>query len=74
MLLPDGGDHVSYEVPTVADESRRPPGEPLLHHESGLRYQEVESGVLRCLDLDEDAYLPEDLAVGDKTYDDYKGA
>ena len=27
--------------------------------ESGLRYKEVEQGVLRCLDLDEDAPLPE---------------
>jgi UDP-2-acetamido-3-amino-2,3-dideoxy-glucuronate N-acetyltransferase len=32
--------------------------------ESELRYQEVEPGVLRCLDLDEDAPLPTGLAVG----------
>ena len=31
--------------------------------ESGLRYREAQ-GVLRCLDLDEDAPLPADLAVG----------
>ena len=37
--------------------------------ESGLRYQEVEQGVLRCLDLDEDAPLPEVLAVGKVVYD-----
>jgi UDP-2-acetamido-3-amino-2,3-dideoxy-glucuronate N-acetyltransferase len=28
---------------------------------SGLRYREVEAGVLRCLDIDEDAALPEQL-------------
>ncbi len=30
--------------------------------ESGLRYKEIEKGRLICLDLDEDAPLPEDLA------------
>jgi UDP-2-acetamido-3-amino-2,3-dideoxy-glucuronate N-acetyltransferase len=42
--------------------------------ESGLRYKEVEPGLLRCLDLDEDEPLPEKLAVGDKCYDAYKKA
>jgi UDP-2-acetamido-3-amino-2,3-dideoxy-glucuronate N-acetyltransferase len=32
--------------------------------ESGLRYREVAPGVLRCLDLPEDAPLPADLALG----------
>lgn len=32
--------------------------------ESGLRYREVEPGVLRCLDLDEDAPLPRALRTG----------
>lgn len=36
--------------------------------ESGYRYQEVEPGVLRCLDLDEEAPLPADLSVGTKSY------
>ncbi|MBN1556397.1 MAG: N-acetyltransferase [Phycisphaerae bacterium] len=40
--------------------------------ESGFRYQEVEPGVLRCLDLDEESPLPEELAMGEKTYDEYK--
>ena len=44
--------------------------------ESGFRYQleETESGALhlRCLDLDEDAPLPEHLASGEKAYDDFK--
>ncbi|MCM2332406.1 MAG: N-acetyltransferase [Anaeromyxobacteraceae bacterium] len=40
--------------------------------ESGLRYKEVEPGVLRCLDLDEDAPLPPALAVGSVTYDAFK--
>ncbi|MGA8868374.1 MAG: Gfo/Idh/MocA family oxidoreductase, partial [Candidatus Sulfotelmatobacter sp.] len=36
--------------------------------ESGYRYQEVEPGVLRCLDLDEEAPLPAELTVGTKSY------
>jgi UDP-2-acetamido-3-amino-2,3-dideoxy-glucuronate N-acetyltransferase len=40
--------------------------------ESGLRYQEVEPGVLRCLDLDEDAQLPVELAVGTITHEEFK--
>jgi UDP-2-acetamido-3-amino-2,3-dideoxy-glucuronate N-acetyltransferase len=32
--------------------------------ESGFRYKEVEPGVIRCLDLDEDAPLPESHRVG----------
>ncbi len=40
--------------------------------ESGLRYQEAEPGVLRCLDLDEDAPLPAALAVGKVDYDSLK--
>lgn len=40
--------------------------------ESGLRYKEAEEGLLRCLDLDEDAPLPEELAVGKLQYDELK--
>ena len=40
--------------------------------ESGFRYKEVTPGVIRCLDLDEEAPLPDNLAVGAKTYDSYK--
>lgn len=40
--------------------------------ESGFRYREVSPGVLRCLDLDEEAPLPEDLSVGVRTYDEFK--
>jgi len=40
--------------------------------ESGYRYREVEPGVVRCLDLDEEAPLPPELAVGSKTYDEFK--
>ncbi len=36
--------------------------------ESGYRYKEVEPGVLRCLDLDEEAPLPAELSVGSKPY------
>lgn len=41
--------------------------------ESGLRYKEIEPGVLRCLDLSEDEPMPENLAVGNDFYDKYKG-
>ena len=41
--------------------------------ESGYRYKEVEPGVLRCLDLDEEAALPGALAVGAKSYKQFKG-
>lgn len=37
--------------------------------ESGLRYREIEPGTLRCLDLDEDAPLPEAMRVGSTPYD-----
>ena len=42
--------------------------------ESGLRYREVEPGVLRCLDLDEESPLPAEMTVGKTTYDDFKRA
>ena len=40
--------------------------------ESGLRYKEIEQGVFRCLDLDEDAALPSNLAVAKVVYDELK--
>lgn len=40
--------------------------------ESGFRYQENAEGQLRCLDLDEETPLPEELAEGEKSYDDFK--
>ncbi|UCH85790.1 MAG: N-acetyltransferase [Candidatus Latescibacterota bacterium] len=38
--------------------------------ESKLRYQETETGVLRCLDVGEDDPLPDDMKVGRVYYDD----
>jgi len=40
--------------------------------ESGFRYQVLESGDLRCLDLDEDLPLPPSLSRGTKAYEDFK--
>jgi UDP-2-acetamido-3-amino-2,3-dideoxy-glucuronate N-acetyltransferase len=40
----------------------------MLCPESGYRYKEVEPGILRCLDLDEESPLPADLSVGNKSY------
>lgn len=42
--------------------------------ESRLRYREIAPGVLRCLDLDEEAPLPAELAIGKEFYDDLKGS
>ncbi len=38
--------------------------------ESGLRYREVEPGVLRCLDFNEEHDLPAELRNGGRFYDD----
>ena len=40
--------------------------------ESGLRYREVEPGVVRCLDLGEDDPLAAELTVGKIPYRDWK--
>ena len=40
--------------------------------ESGYRYKENEPGILRCLDLDEEAPLPPDQSVGQKPYSEFK--
>jgi UDP-2-acetamido-3-amino-2,3-dideoxy-glucuronate N-acetyltransferase len=39
--------------------------------ESAFRYQ-LENNHVRCLDLDEEAPLPENLTLGEKTYDEFK--
>lgn len=44
----------------------------LICPESGLRYRETDSGTLRCLDLDEEAPLPAEMAVGKEFYDALK--
>ena len=41
--------------------------------ETNYRYQEVQPGTLRCLDLDEEAALPAELAKGGKSYKELKG-
>ena len=40
--------------------------------ESGYRYKEVEAGVLRCVDLDEDAPLPPEATTGRKSYRSFR--
>jgi UDP-2-acetamido-3-amino-2,3-dideoxy-glucuronate N-acetyltransferase len=40
--------------------------------ESGFRYMEAQPGVVRCLDLDEEAPLPPGLSAGTITYDEFK--
>jgi UDP-2-acetamido-3-amino-2,3-dideoxy-glucuronate N-acetyltransferase len=46
-------------------------GETARCAESGYRY-ELRQGVVHCLDLDEEAPLPADKAVGEKPYDAFK--
>ena len=38
--------------------------------ESGLKYREIQPGIIRCLDLDEEQPLPNNLASGTKLYDE----
>ena len=40
--------------------------------ESGHRYQETAPGVLQCLDLHDDAPLPETLRTGTRSYREWK--
>jgi UDP-2-acetamido-3-amino-2,3-dideoxy-glucuronate N-acetyltransferase len=40
--------------------------------ESKLRFREIEPGVVRCLDLDEEAPLPPELSVGHVRRSDLK--
>lgn len=40
--------------------------------ESGYRYKEVEPGVVRCLDLDEEQPLPPEQRLGQTSYDELK--
>jgi len=40
--------------------------------ETGFRYGETSPGVLRCLDLDEESSLPQELTVGTKPYAELK--
>jgi UDP-2-acetamido-3-amino-2,3-dideoxy-glucuronate N-acetyltransferase len=44
----------------------------MLCPESGFRYREVQPGIVRCLDLDENSPLPAGLNVGSRTYDEFK--
>ena len=44
----------------------------MLCPESGFRYREAQPGVLRCLDLDEEAPLPPEQASGRVAYEDVK--
>ena len=52
----------------------QPPGADgiMVCPESGYRYKEIEPGVVRCLDLDEDAPLPAELSKGTKSYKQLK--
>ncbi|NNE92143.1 MAG: N-acetyltransferase [Verrucomicrobiales bacterium] len=40
--------------------------------ESGFEYEKTDGGAVRCLDLDEDASLPENLREGKRGYDEFK--
>jgi len=40
--------------------------------ESKLRYKLSDQGVLKCLDIDEQESLPDEMATGNKFYNDFK--
>jgi UDP-2-acetamido-3-amino-2,3-dideoxy-glucuronate N-acetyltransferase len=40
--------------------------------ESGYRYKEINPGIMRCLDLDEESPLPAELSKGSESYDEFK--
>lgn len=40
--------------------------------ESGLRYREMQPGIVRCIDVDEEAPLPAHLSVGKTPYDVFR--
>ena len=40
--------------------------------ESGFRYREEDSGILSCLDLDEEAPLPDEWILGKARYDEFR--
>ena len=42
--------------------------------ESGYHYKEIKPGVIRCLDLDEDAPLPPEKAIGKMPYGRFKNS
>jgi UDP-2-acetamido-3-amino-2,3-dideoxy-glucuronate N-acetyltransferase len=44
----------------------------MICHESGFRYREISPGLVKCIDLDEEAPLPEDMTTGKIPYDDLK--
>jgi UDP-2-acetamido-3-amino-2,3-dideoxy-glucuronate N-acetyltransferase len=40
--------------------------------ESGFKYRELSPGIVKCLDLDEEAPLPKELSQGQKNYKEFK--
>ncbi len=42
--------------------------------ESGFQYKEIEPGIVKCLDLDEQAPLPAEMAVGKIPYDQLRSS
>lgn len=53
----------------------RPDAEGIMRcPESGYRYKEVTPNELRCLDLEEEAQLPPGLAIGRRSYEEFKNS
>ena len=44
----------------------------MICHESGFRYREISPGLVKCIDLEEEAPLPEDMTTGKISYDHLK--
>jgi UDP-2-acetamido-3-amino-2,3-dideoxy-glucuronate N-acetyltransferase len=46
--------------------------ERMICPESGFAYKEISPGIVKCLDLDEDAPLPKELSSGNKRYREFR--
>jgi len=51
---------------------KQSPGGIMMCHESGYRYREISPGLVKCIDLDEEAPLPKNMTIGKVLYDDLK--
>ena len=66
------GHRLDFRTPDGGDGDEPGAGGVAVCPESGLRYALSPEGAVRCLDLDEDAPLPEALRTGTASYDSFK--
>jgi UDP-2-acetamido-3-amino-2,3-dideoxy-glucuronate N-acetyltransferase len=66
------GHRLDFRTPEGGDGDEPGAGGVAVCPESGLRYALSPEGAVRCLDLDEDAPLPDALRTGTRDYDSFK--